>query len=346
MNAKQGLTYRDAGVDIDAQDDALAQARDAIRASFTPGVLGDVGLFGGVFDPERVGAGGQVLVASADGVGTKLEVARRAGIYDTVGRDLVQHCVNDILVQGAYPLFFLDYVAMGKLEPGIVAALVRGCADACRDNGLALLGGETAEMPGLYREGDFELVGVVVGSAPRERILDGSAVAPGQAVLGIGSDGLHTNGYSLARRVFFEHLGLGVDDRPGELDGASVGEALLEPHRSYLNSLRPLLEAGRVRGLAHITGGGLPGNVPRILGDTDVVLERDSWPVPAVFRYLVAAGGIDLDEAHRAFNMGIGMVVLVDETDAAAVLEDLRAAGESAWRIGRVEPGEGRLRWA
>jgi phosphoribosylformylglycinamidine cyclo-ligase len=346
VTAKQGLTYKDAGVDIDAQDEALARSKAAIRASFTPGVMGDVGLFGGLFDPAKVGAAGHVLVASADGVGTKLEVARRVGVYDTVGRDLVQHCINDILVQGARPLFFLDYVAMGKLEPRIVSDLIRGCAEACRDHQLALLGGETAEMPGLYRAGDFELVGVIVGAVARERILDGSHVKPGQVALGLGSNGLHTNGFSLARRILFEHLGLDVGDRPAELEGASVGEALLAPHRPYLAPLWPELDAGRVRGLAHITGGGLVGNVPRILKDVDVVIERGSWDVPPLFRYLVEQGGVAFDEAHRAFNMGIGMVVMVDERDAETMLADLRARGERAWRIGRAVAGQGRLSWS
>jgi phosphoribosylformylglycinamidine cyclo-ligase len=346
VSAKQGLTYKDAGVDIDAQDEALARAKSAIRASFTPGVLGDVGLFGGLFDPAKVGAEGHVLVASADGVGTKLDVARRAKVYDTVGRDLVQHCINDILVQGARPLFFLDYAAMGRLDPAIVADLIRGCAEACRDNGLALLGGETAEMPGLYKDGDFELVGVIVGAVARDRILDGSRVAPGQAVLGIGSNGLHTNGFSLARRILFDHLGLDVADRPAELEGRSVGEALLAPHRAYLAALMPHLDAERIRGLAHITGGGLPGNVPRILKGVDVVIERGSWEVPALFRYLVEQGGVAFEEAHRAFNMGIGMVAIVDEPDAEPVLADLCARGERAWRIGRVTAGEGRLAWS
>ncbi|MEM7309758.1 MAG: phosphoribosylformylglycinamidine cyclo-ligase [Planctomycetota bacterium] len=352
MSAKEGLTYKDAGVDIDAQDDALDLAKDAIRSSFTPGVLGDVGLFGGLFDPARVGAQGHVLVASADGVGTKLEVARRARIYDTVGRDLVQHCINDILVQGASPLFFLDYVAMGKLEPDVVGALIRGCAEACRDNGLALLGGETAEMPGVYRDGDFELVGVIVGAVERDRILDGSAIRPGQAVLGLASSGLHTNGFSLARRILFERLSLDVDDRPDELEGVSVGEALLAPHRSYLALLKPDLDAGRIRGLAHITGGGLVGNVPRILRGADVVVERGSWPVPALFRYLADAGGLAFDEAHRALNMGVGMVVIVDEDEADAVLAGWAARGETAWRIGSVVAGaegadaQGTLRWS
>jgi len=331
------LTYRDAGVDIGAQDEALARAKESIRRSFTPGVLGDVGLFGGLFDAERVGCGGQILVASADGVGTKLDVAKRAGIHDTVGRDLVQHCINDILVQGARPLFFMDYVGTGRLDPEVVADLIRGCADACADNGLALLGGETAEMPGLYAAGDFDLVGFIVGAVDRDKILDGSAVQAGQRLLGIASDGLHTNGYSLARKILFERQGHELDDRPEELGGASVQEALLAPHRSYLDACWPLLEAGRLRAIAHITGGGLLDNLPRVLGGRRAVIDRSSWAVPPLFQYLVQAGGVERDEAHQVFNMGVGLVLVVDEQDEAAVAADLRERGETVSHLGHIE---------
>ena len=331
------LTYRDAGVDIGAQDEALARAKESIRRSFTPGVLGDVGLFGGLFDAERVGCGGQILVASADGVGTKLDVAKRAGIHDTVGRDLVQHCINDILVQGARPLFFMDYVGTGRLDPEVVADLIRGCADACADNGLALLGGETAEMPGLYAAGDFDLVGFIVGAVDRDKILDGSAVQAGQRLLGIASDGLHTNGYSLARKILFERQGHELDDRPEELGGASVQEALLAPHRSYLDACWPLLEAGRLRAIAHITGGGLLDNLPRVLGGRRAVFDRSSWAVPPLFQYLVQAGGVERDEAHQVFNMGVGLVLVVDEQDEAAVAADLRERGETVSHLGHIE---------
>jgi len=331
------LTYRDAGVDIGAQDEALARAKESIRRSFTPGVLGDVGLFGGLFDPERVGCGGQILVASADGVGTKLDVAKRAGIHDTVGRDLVQHCINDILVQGARPLFFMDYVGTGRLDPEVVADLIRGCAEACADNGLALLGGETAEMPGLYAAGDFDLVGFIVGAVERDKILDGSAVQAGQRLLGLASDGLHTNGYSLARKILFERQGHGLDDRPEELGGASVQEALLAPHRSYLDACWPLLEAGRLRAIAHITGGGLLDNLPRVLGGRRAVIDRSSWAVPPLFEYLVQAGGVERDEAHQVFNMGVGLVLVVDQEDEAAVAADLRERGEVVSHLGHVE---------
>jgi len=350
-NDPETSRYAEAGVDISAKYDAVERAKGAIRESFTPGVLGDVGSFGGLFDPAKVGAAGHVLVASADGVGTKLEVARRAGRYATVGRDLVNHCVDDILVQGARPLFFMDYVAVGRMEPAVVSELIQGCAEACRDNGLALLGGETAEMPGLYRDGDFDLAGFILGSVARERLLDGSRVEAGQVLLGLGSSGLHTNGYSLARHVLFERLELQLDARPAELEGTTVEDALLAPHRSYLASIGPLLDDGLVAALAHITGGGLVDNLPRVLGRHDAVIDRGSWEPPALFRFLCAAGDVSPDEAYRVFNMGVGMVVLVDPARADEVEGRLRDAGESVFRIGTVEagtgePGPGCVRWA
>ncbi len=348
MTQEPSLSYRDAGVDIAAQDETLARSRAAIRATFTPGVLGDVGLFGGLFDLAAMGCAGQILVSSADGVGTKLEVARRAGIHHTVGRDLVQHCINDILVQGARPLFFMDYVGTGRLDPVVLADAIRGCAEACCDHGVALLGGETAEMPGLYGDGDYDLVGFIVGAVARERILDGSRVRPGQILLGLTSSGLHTNGYSLARRILFDKLGLDVNDRPAGLEGASVGEALLAPHRCYLELLWPLLEEGRLAAMEHITGGGLRDNLPRVLGAHAAAIDRSSWTPPALFRLLCEAGPVDLEEAHQAFNMGIGMVLVVEPDDEAPVREHLAGAGETVVPLGSVveragdEPG---VRW-
>ena len=340
------LSYRDAGVDIAAQDETLARAKDAIRSSFTPGVLGDVGLFGGLFDPARVGCGGQILVASADGVGTKLDVAKRAGIHDTVGRDLVQHCINDILVQGARPLFFMDYVGTGKLDPSVVSDLIRGCAEACRDNGLALLGGETAEMPGLYAAGDFDLVGFIVGAVHPDKLLDGSRVRSGQRLLGLSSAGLHTNGYSLARRILFDRQGHELSDRPKELGGASVQEALLAPHRSYLELLWPLLEEGRIAAMSHITGGGLRDNLPRVLGGRRAVIDLGAWEVPPLFRYLVEAGKVERDEAYQVFNMGIGMVLLVEPDEVDAVRSSLEARGESVYDLGFVDEEGAGVVWA
>jgi phosphoribosylformylglycinamidine cyclo-ligase len=267
-------------------------------------------------------------------------------VYHTVGRDLVNHCINDILVQGARPLFFMDYVAVGKMEPEVVAELIRGCAEGCRENAVALLGGETAEMPGLYAPGDFDLAGFIVGIVDTKKLLDGSRVKPGQVVLGLGSAGLHTNGYSLARKILFDHKGLSVDDRPSELGGASVGEALLAEHRSYLNLLWPLLEQGKIAAMAHITGGGLVDNLPRVLGTSDAVLDRTSWPVPALFRYLCEAGNVDKDERYQVLNMGIGMALIVDAADVPAVSAHFRSVGEPFFHLGRIEAGSGVVRWS
>lgn len=340
----KSLSYKDAGVNIAAQDEALERSKSAIRASFTPGVLGDVGAFGGLFDVAKMGFGeGTILVSSADGVGTKLEVAKRAGIHDTVGRDLVQHCINDILVQGARPLFFMDYVGTGKLDPTVVSDVIRGCAEACRDNGLALLGGETAEMPGLYGDGDFDLVGFIVGAVERPRLLDGSKVKAGQALIALPSLGLHTNGYSLARAVVFDRLNLGLDDKPELLGGATLGEALLAPHKSYLECTWPLLDEGLVAGMAHITGGGLPGNVNRMLKDTDAVIDRTSWKIPGLFQLLVEGGNIEREESFEAFNMGVGLVLAVDADQEARAMELLREAGEEPWHIGHLIAGDGKV---
>lgn len=340
--------YAQAGVDIHKKYDAVERATAVIRSTFTPGVVGDVGLFGGLFDPARMGFADALLVASTDGVGTKLEVAKRAGVYDTVGRDIVHHCIGDILVQGAWPLFFLDYIAVGKMDPAMVSDLIRGCAEACRDGGLALLGGETAEMPGLYAPGDFDLAGTIVGAVKRDKLLDGSRVRPGQVLVGLVSSGLHTNGYSLARRVIFEELKLAIADRPRELEGRSIGEALLAVHRNYLPFLWPLLEAGQIQALAHITGGGLVDNVPRVLGRCDAWIDRGSWEVPALFRFLCDKGQVGADEAYQVFNMGIGMVAFVEESDLAAVQSSLAARGERGIVIGRTAPAsgpEGVVRW-
>jgi phosphoribosylformylglycinamidine cyclo-ligase len=337
------ISYADAGVDIAAQDEALARARDAIRATNTAGVLGDVGLFGGLFDPAAMGFSDAILVASADGVGTKLDIAKRAQRYDGVGRDLVQHCINDILAQGARPLFFLDYVGTGELEPGVVAGLIQGCAAACRDHGVALLGGETAEMPGLYAKGDFDLVGFVVGAVKREHLIDGKRVRPGQTLIGLASDGLHTNGYSLARKVCFEALGLGLEDTPPELGGTTVVDALLAPHRCYLSSLLPLIERGDVAAWAHITGGGVPGNLNRILTAQDAIVRCDSWERPGLFKLLTRDGIVNESEAWRAFNMGVGAILAVEPERVDAILADLAAAGETALVCGELVEGNGKV---
>ena len=284
-----------------------------------------------------------MLVASTDGVGTKLKVAFTAGRHDTVGEDLVNHCVNDILVQGAKPLFFLDYVGVGRLEPGVVEALVEGVARGCRENGCALLGGETAEMPDMYQPGEYDLAGTIVGMVEEDRVLDGRAIRPGDAIVALASSGLHTNGYSLARRIVFDRMGLTPDSPFPEEDG-TVADVLLRVHRSYLRALYPLIEAGHVRGLAHITGGGLVDNVPRILPHgVDARFDLASWNVPPLFRVLEREGGVEQGEMFRAFNMGVGMVAVVAAADADEVVRDLSAAGERAWIAGETVPGDGKV---
>ena len=283
------------------------------------------------------------LVACTDGVGTKLRVANIVGIHDTVGIDLVAMCVNDLIVQGAEPLFFLDYFATGKLEPEVTASVVEGMARACRESGCVLLGGETAEMPGLYGDGDFDLVGFIVGAVERPRLLDGSKIKAGQALIGLPSLGLHTNGYSLARAVVFDRLNLDLDDKPELLGGATLGEALLAPHKSYLECTMPLLEEGLVAGMAHITGGGLPGNVNRMLTDTNAVIDRTSWKTPGLFQLLVQGGNIEREESYEAFNMGVGLVLAVDANQEARAMELLRKAGEEPWHIGHLIAGDGKV---
>jgi phosphoribosylformylglycinamidine cyclo-ligase len=332
------IDYRSAGVDIDAAEEAKRRLRRLVESTATPGVVGAFGGFGGMF---KVPAGGGVLVASADGVGTKVRVAIAADRHDTIGHDLVNHCVNDILVQGARPLFFLDYVAFGKLDPAVVEEVVAGVAAGCRENGCALIGGETAEMPGLYTPPDYDLAGFIVGIVDEGRVLGASKVRVGDVLIGLASTGLHTNGYSLARQIVGERLRMGADDPFPETD-QSVADVLLAVHRSYLAALTPVL--GRVHAMAHITGGGLPGNVDRALPpDADAVIETSSWNVPTVFRVLAQAGGVGRDEMFRAFNMGVGMVVIADASAVDAIVSSARAAGVEGWVLGRVVQGTGKV---
>ncbi len=339
--ARKKGAYAEAGVDIDAQERALAGIREAVRSTFTPGVLSDLGSFGGLFRPDLAGLEDPVLVASADGVGTKLAVARMADDFSTVGRDLVNHCVNDILVQGARPLFFLDYVGAGELDPRRMAELVGGVAAACRENGCALLGGETAEMPGFYRAGDYELVGFIVGLVERAALLDGSRVRTGDLLVGLPSSGLHTNGYTLARKVLFDDLGLGLADRlPGAASRRTVGELLLAPHLSYLGPLEPLLGHPALHALAHVTGGGLTDNLPRVLpAGCRAEIKVGSWEIPELFHLLQERGGVESEEMFRVFNMGVGMVAIVDPPGAAEVFARLREAKQTAFAIGTVQKG-------
>ena len=332
--------YRQSGVDIDAGNEVVRRIKGLARGTCTPGVLSELGSFGGLFHLGPRGLRDPVLVASADGVGTKLRVAFMSGIHTTIGVDLVNHCVNDILVQGALPLFFLDYLATGRLDPDVAVQIVEGLARGCRANGCALLGGETAEMPGFYADGEYDVAGFIVGAVERDRLIDGRGVAPGDVLIGIPSSGLHTNGYSLARTIVFDRLGLGVHDRVAEL-GVSVAEALLEPHRSYLPVVRPLLDTGRIKGMAHITGGGITDNLPRVLPrGTEALVRLGSWEVPPIFRWLERAGAVPQDDMLRTFNMGIGLILACANDAADRLIGELTAAGEpAAVRIGRVVPG-------
>jgi phosphoribosylformylglycinamidine cyclo-ligase len=342
VSDRPGLSYAAAGVDIDAAHQAMKGVAALVRSTATPDTLSELGSFGGLYRVPR-DARQPVLVASTDGVGTKLKVAFSTGRHGTVGEDLVNHCVNDILVQGARPLFFLDYVGVGRLEPGVVEELVSGVARGCRNNRCALLGGETAEMPDMYQPGEYDLAGTIVGIVEEDRVLDGKAIRGGDAIVALASTGLHTNGYSLARRIVFDRLGLGADSPfPGE--DASVADVLLRVHKSYLQSLYPLVDAGRVRGLAHITGGGLVDNVPRILPEgLDARFDRSSWQVPNLFRVLQREGGVEEREMYRAFNMGVGMVAVVAADEADAVVREMSAAGEQAWIAGEIVPGAGKV---
>jgi phosphoribosylformylglycinamidine cyclo-ligase len=332
-------TYKDAGVNIDAQDRALEQVKKWVRATYTDGVLSDQGAFGGLFQLPK-GLRQPVLVASADGVGTKLKVAFAARRHDTVGQDLVNHCVNDILVQGARPLFFLDYLATGRLEPDVVADVIGGVARACSEAGIALLGGETAEMPGFYGDGEYDLAGFIVGVVDRRAVLDGSRVKKGDVLVGLPSTGLHTNGYSLARRVLLDEPGFGPDDVIPDL-GCSVGEELLKIHRCYLEPVRPLVEAGLVHAIAHITGGGLTDNLPRVLpSGLRAKVKVGAWEIPPVFRVLAERGQVPDDDLWRTFNMGVGMVLVVPAKKLDKVLMGLRDRGCTGFPMGNVVKGE------
>jgi phosphoribosylformylglycinamidine cyclo-ligase len=335
------MDYKAAGVDIDAGNETVRRIRGLARSTFTGGVLSDIGSFGGLFRLEPGRYRDLVLVASADGVGTKLKVAFLASRHHTIGADLVNHCVNDILVQGAEPLFFLDYLATGQLSPAVAESIVGGIAAACRENGCALLGGETAEMPGFYGEGEYDVAGFIVGAVDRSRLITGRTIAVGDLLVGVPSSGLHTNGYSLARRVIFERLRLDVGSYVPELS-TTVGEALLAPHRSYLPIVQPLLDGGRIKGMAHITGGGITDNLPRVLPHgTAALIDRSAWDVPPIFTWLQRSGGIPDEEMLRTFNMGVGLIIITGRDQAEPLLDELAArGGHNACVIGEVVPGE------
>ena len=334
----QPATYASAGVDIDAANRATEKIKELARTTFNARTLSEIGSFGGMFDGAFPKMQQPVLVASADGVGTKLKIAFATGTHNTIGRDLVNHCVNDILVQGARPLFFLDYFATGKLEPDVTASVVEGMARACKENGCVLLGGETAEMPDFYPPGEYDLAGFIVGVVDKAKVIDGKSIVPGDVVLGIPSNGLQTNGYSLARKLFFEVGGYKVDSYIDEL-GTTIGEALLATHQSFLPQIGPLLDSGVIKGLAHITGGGFLENIPRILPDgVSVEINRGTWPELPVFSVMQKLGNVSDHEMFRTFNMGIGMIVVCAEG------VNSKDHFEECYEIGRVVAGPGEVR--
>ncbi len=336
--------YRDAGVDIDAAMKTKRGIKELVRSTFRPEVLSDIGAFGGLFKPDFSGIDSPVLVSSADGVGTKLKVAIMTGRHDTVGADLVNHCVNDILVMGARPLFFLDYLAYSRHDDAVVTAVIAGLARACRENGCSLVGGEMAELPDVYHPGEYDLAGVIVGVVGQHDIFDGSRVREGDRLLGLASNGLHTNGYSLARKIVFETAKLSPGDiLPGS--GRTVADELLAEHRSYGPSVQPLLGNRGLHAMAHITGGGFTGNIDRMLPpDLDAVVRVDSWKMPPLFRFLAEAGSLVDRELYRTFNMGVGMVLIVDPSDAGAISDTLVRSGEAVYEIGEVVKGTREVR--
>jgi phosphoribosylformylglycinamidine cyclo-ligase len=335
------MDYKASGVDIDAGNETVRRIKALAKSTFTSAVLSEIGSFGGLFRFDTAGWNEPILVSSADGVGTKLKLAFMTQQHRTIGVDLVNHCVNDILVQGARPLFFLDYLAIGRLQPDVAEQIVDGLARACRENGCALLGGETAEMPGFYADGEYDLAGFIVGAVDGGLLIDGRSIAEGDLLIGLPSTGLHTNGYSLARRIAFDHLMLTPDARIEAL-GGTLGEVLLTPHRSYLHAVYPLIAKGALKGMAHITGGGITDNLPRILPPgTSARLDRSSWSVPPVFRWLQQSGDVPDEDMFRTFNMGIGLILLCPPALGATVLEDLRTRHESPIVIGEIIRGTG-----
>ncbi|WP_394689936.1 phosphoribosylformylglycinamidine cyclo-ligase [Hoeflea sp.] len=334
---KNGLTYADAGVDIDAGNEMVNRIKPLVRATRRPGADGEIGGFGGLFDLKAAGFTDPVLVAANDGVGTKLKVAIESGIHDTVGIDLVAMCVNDLVVQGAEPLFFLDYFATGKLDPDQGAAIVGGIAKGCLDAGCALIGGETAEMPGMYRDGDYDLAGFAVGAAERGQLLPSGDLGEGDVLLGLASSGVHSNGYSLVRRIV-EISGLGYDTQAPFDAAQSLGDALMTPTRIYVKSiLSAIRETGAIKALAHITGGGFPENLPRVMPEGLAAdIDLAAMTVPPVFSWLAKTGGVQPEEMLRTFNCGVGMVLVAGADDAERLTEALEAAGETVVRLGQL----------
>jgi len=334
------ITYADAGVDIDRANRTKKRIKYLAHKTFTRNVLSEIGGFGALFSIDKTKYMDPVLVSSVDGVGTKLKIAFEMGVHHTIGADLVNHCVNDIAVQGAAPLFFMDYLATGKLEPEVAEKVVEGLADACKHNGCALIGGETAEMPGFYPEGEYDLAGFIVGIVDRQRIISGKAVEVGDVILGLASNGLHTNGYSLARKLFFEVAGYTPETYVNEIKG-KVGNELMQTHRSYWPAIKKLVAAESVSAMAHITGGGITENLPRILPrGTAAVIEIGSWPSLPIFEHLQKLGNVPQDEMLRTFNMGLGMLLIVPSKKFKKAQSVLERVGEKAYTVGRIVKGD------
>jgi phosphoribosylformylglycinamidine cyclo-ligase len=339
MENKKKVDYASAGVNLEAADEAVAKIKKLARSTFNANVLSDIGSFGGLYKIPLTDYEEPVLVSSTDSVGTKLKLAFMTGIHNTVGQDIVNHCVNDILVQGARPLFFMDYVGVGILEPSVMAEIVEGLTHACKDNGMPLLGGETAELPGFYGAGEYDLVGSIVGIVDQKKIIDGSAISEGDVILGLPSVGLHTNGYSLARKICFDIAGLKVDDRVEIIDN-EIGRELLKIHRSYFKPATALMDEIQLAGMAHITGGGIPGNLIRIIPENlKAVINRASWPKLPIFEYLQETGEVSDNDMYDAFNMGVGYIIVVKEDDAYKAESILAEKGQASYRIGQIEKG-------
>ncbi len=339
------MKYSDSGVDIDRSNEAKRRIKSLIRSTFTEAVVGDIGAFGGMYRPDFLSLQKPILVSSADGVGTKLKLAFLSGIHDTVGIDLVSHCTNDILVQGAFPLFFLDYIASGRVEPAVIEQLVKGLAEGCRQSQCVLIGGETAEMPEFYQPGEYDLAGFIVGMVDESKLLGSRKVERGDILVGLRSSGLHTNGYSLARKIFLEQEKLRVDSYVDAL-GRTAGEELLEPHRNYLPVVKELVQSDDLHAMAHITGGGITENLDRVLPPTlDGAVQRGSWEVLPVFRFLRERGRVEDEEMYRTFNMGVGLILVVAKERLGRVEDYLRTRNEQYYLIGEVVEGTGKVRY-
>ena len=345
MTQDSGLTYRDSGVDIDRAKQAKKRIKELARSTFNSAVLSDIGAFAGLYRPDLSNFQKPVLVSSADGVGTKLKIAFLTGIHNTVGIDLVSHCTNDILVQRAFPLFFLDYIGIGKLEPEVIEQIVQGLAQGCSQSKCALLGGETAEMPDFYQAGEYDLVGFIVGLVDESKVREWGQVKKGDVLIGLVSSGLHTNGYSLVRKLFFEQEKLTIDSHLEEL-GKTVGEELLTPHRNYLPVIKELIQSDDLKALAHITGGGITGNLDRVLPDhLDAVIQRGTWEILPIFRFIRERGKVETEEMYRTFNMGVGMILVVAEGRAGRVQDFLAARDEQFYLIGEITDGSGKVQY-